>query len=395
MNLLNALRQRLGWKIFLANLLIVLVGVIVLAGTAELHAPAALARHTARMEALVGDNPTLVADLHDNFMAAVNEILAVAALAALLAAALISSFVARRIVGPVRQMMHASRRMAAGDYHERVHVPGEDELGALAQSFNQMAETLEQTEQRRLDLIGNVAHELRTPLTSIRGIMEGLVDGVLPAEPSAYMRVQREVSRLQRLVNDLQELSRAEAGQIAIAPRRVSPVELVHAVAERLRPQFEDKGVDLHIKVPSHLPQVWADPDRIIQVLINLLGNALHYTPPGSRVIVQCSVNSDQSSVTSNQQENLLIADHRSLITDHCLLFTVRDSGIGIPPEHLPHIFERFYRVDKSRSRAGGGSGIGLTIARHLVEAHGGRIWAESAGAGQGSTFFFTLPLAA
>jgi len=146
MNLLNTLRQRLGWKLFLSNLVIVLVGVIVLAGTAKLHAPTALSRHTARMQALLGNDPALTADLHDNFMAAVNEILAVAALAALLAAALISSFVARRIVGPVRQMMHARRRIAAGDYHERVHVPGEDELGALAQSFNQMAETLEQTE---------------------------------------------------------------------------------------------------------------------------------------------------------------------------------------------------------------------------------------------------------
>ncbi|MFQ5858792.1 MAG: ATP-binding protein, partial [Anaerolineae bacterium] len=272
-----------------------------------------------------------------------------------------------------------------GDYHERVHVPGEDELGALAQSFNQMAATLEQTEQRRLDLIGNVAHELRTPLTSIRGIMEGLVDGVLPAEPSTYMRVQREVSRLQRLVNDLQELSRAEAGQIPIEPCQVAPAELVHAAADRLRPQFEDKGVELHIEVPAHLPQVWADSDRIIQVLINLLGNALHYTPAGGRVSIQLSVISDQSSVISNQQGD-------QLITDHCLLFTVQDTGIGIPPEHLPHIFERFYRVDKSLSRAGGGSGIGLTVARHLVEAHGGRIWAESAGAGQGSTFAFTLP---
>jgi len=328
MNFLNALRQRLGWKLFLANLVIVLVGVIVLAGTAELHAPAALARHTARMEALVGDNPTLVADLHDNFMAAVNEILAVAALAALLAAALISSFVARRIVGPVRQMMHASQRMAAGDYHERVHVPGEDELGALARSFNQMAETLEQTEQRRLDLIGNVAHELRTPLTSIRGIMEGLVDGVLPAEPATFLGVQREVSRLQRLVHDLEELSRAEAGQIPLEFRPVAPADLIHAAAERLQPQFDDKGVNLNLETPDNLPSVQAD------------------------------------------------------------------TGIGISPEHLPHIFERFYRVDKSRSRAGGGSGIGLTIARHLVEAHGGRIWVESAGAGQGSTFAFTLPLA-
>ncbi|MFQ5343925.1 MAG: sensor histidine kinase, partial [Anaerolineae bacterium] len=359
MNFLNALRQRLGWKIFLANLVIVLVGVIVLAGTAELHAPTALARHTARMEALLGDNPTLVADLHDNFMAAVNEILTVAALAALLAAALISSFVARRIVGPVRQMMRASQRMAAGDYHERVQVPGEDELGALAQSFNRMAETLEQTEQRRLALIGNVAHELRTPLTSIRGIMEGLVDGVLPAEPATFLGVQREVSRLQRLVHDLEELSRAEAGQIPLEFRPVAPADLIRAAAERLQPQFDDKGVNLNLETPDNLPSVQADAGRITQVLLNLMGNALQYTPPGGRVSIQLSVISDQSpaisgqwSVVSNQTgaDDKLITDNRSLTTDHWLLITVKDTGIGIPPEHLPHIFERFYRVDKSRS---------------------------------------------
>ncbi len=351
------------------------------------RAPTALSHHVAHMEALLGDNPALAADLRASFLAAVNEILAVAATAAFLAAVLTSTFVARRIVGPVREMMHASRRIAAGDYHERVQVPGEDELGELARSFNQMAGTLEQTEQRRLDLIGNVAHELRTPLSSIRGIMEGLVDGVLPAEPATYVRVQREVGRLQRLVGDLQELSRAEAGQIPIDPRPVAPAELVHAAVECLQPQFDDKDIELQIDVPTDLPQVQADPDRITQVLINLLGNALHYTPSGGKVSVQCTVNSDVLSLSKGEQ-----SDHDPLFTVHCLLFTVTDSGIGISLEHLPHIFERFYRVDKSRSRAGGGSGIGLTISRHLIEAHGGRIWAESAG--QGSGFKFTLPLA-
>ncbi len=196
------------------------------------------------------------------------------------------------------------------------------------------------------------------------------MDGVLPAEPATYLRVQREVSRLQRLVNDLQELSRAEAGQIPIELRWVAPAELVHVAADRLRPQFEDKGVELHVEVPPHLPQVQVDPDRVIQVLINLLGNALQYTPPGGQVQI------------------------RAWQDEQAVVISVQDTGIGIPPEHLPYIFERFYRVDKSRSRAGGGSGIGLTIAKHLVEAHGGRIWAESAGAGQGTTFSFTLPLA-
>jgi signal transduction histidine kinase len=369
MKLLQTLQQRLGWKLFLSYLIIIVVGGVVLAGTAEFHAPAALARHIARMEALLGDNPSLVADLDENFRAAVSEILVVAALAAFLAAVAVSIFTARRIVGPLQDMMEASQRIAAGDYHQRVQVPGQDELGALAWAFNRMAETLERTEQRRMELIGDVAHELRTPLSSIKGIMEGLVDGVLTTEPATFLLVQREVARLQRLVHDLEELSRAEAGQVPINPRAVAPADMVRAAADRLRPQFEDKSVSLHVDLPTDLPQVRADPSRIIQVLLNLLGNALQFTPPGGQVTVRA------------------LRDGREVV------IVVQDTGIGISAEHLPHIFERFYRVDKSRSRPGGGSGIGLTIARHLVEAHSGRIWATSPGPDQGSTFSFTLPI--
>jgi histidine kinase len=368
MNGILKLRQRLGWKLFFSYLVIILVGVVVLAGTAELHTATALDRHIVSMQARLGDDPALIADLDANFHAAVNEILTVAAIAALLAAVVVSFFTARRIVEPVRAMMQASQRIAAGDYHQRVYVPGQDELGALAGAFNQMTAKLEQTEQRRMELIGNVAHELRTPLSSIKGVMEGLVDGVLHAEPATFLNVQREVARLQRLVQDLEELSRAEAGQVPLDRRPVSPSELIQAAANRLRPQFEDKDVSLELELPDELPQVKADSLRVIQVLINLLGNALQYTPSGGRVTVQARRD------------------------DHEVLIKVDDSGVGISDEHLHHVFERFYRVDKSRSRAGGGSGIGLTISKHLVEAHGGRIWASSPGSGKGSTFTFTLP---
>jgi len=378
MKLFQTVQQRLGWKLFLSYLIIIVVGVVVLSSTAEFYAPAALARHIARMEALLGDNPALVADLDENFHAAVNEILTVAAPAAFLAAVAVSIFTARRIVGPLQAMTKASQRIAAGDYHQRVQVPGQDELGALAQAFNRMAETLERTEQRRMELIGDVAHELRTPLSSIRGTMEGLVDGVLTAEPATFLLVQREVARLQRLIHDLEELSRAEAGQVSLALRAIAPADLVRAAADRLRPQFEDKSVSLHVELPADgstefaevLPQVRADPSRIIQVLLNLLGNALQYTPSNGQVTVRAW------------------RDGREVVV------AVQDTGIGIAAEHVPHIFERFYRVDKSRSRPGGGSGIGLTIAKHLVEAHGGRIWATSPGPGHGSTFSFTLPIA-
>jgi histidine kinase len=322
------------------------------------------------MEALLGYDPALVADLDKNFRAAVNEILVVAALAAFLAAVAVSIFTAQRIVGPLQAMMKASQRIAGGDYRQRVQVPSQDELGALARAFNRMAETLERTEQRRMELIGDVAHELRTPLSSIKGTMEGLIDGVMTAEPVTFLLIQREVARLQRLIHDLEELSRAEAGQVPLDPRAVAPADLGHAAADRLRPQFEDKSVNLHLDIPANLPRVWADPSRIIQVLLNLLGNALQYTPSGGQVTVRA---------WRDGQEVVVV---------------VQDTGIGIPAEHLPHVFERFYRIDKSRSRPGGGSGIGLTIARHLVEAHGGRIWATSPGLNQGSTFSFALPIA-
>ncbi len=216
MKTLPNLREHLGLKIFLSYLVIIVVSSVVLAGTAEFHAPTVLQRHIERMQAVLGNNPDLAADLLQNFDAAIREILVIASIFSLVAAIAMSIFVTRRIVGPIQIMMRASNKIAAGEYRERVPVPGSDELGALAQSFNRMAEELEQTEQRRLDLIGNVAHELRTPLSSIRVTMEGVIDGVLPADTETFQGIQREVSRLQRLVYDLEELSRAEAGQIPI-----------------------------------------------------------------------------------------------------------------------------------------------------------------------------------
>jgi histidine kinase len=171
------------------------------------------------------------------------------------------------------------------------------------------------------------------------------------------------------LVNDLQELSRVEARAYELHRKPVSVQAVVDATVSRLGRQFEEKGVALETDLPPDLSPVYADEDRLGQVLLNLVGNALQYTAAGGRVAIRASRQRDEVYVS------------------------VTDTGIGISAEHLPHLFDRFYRVDKSRSRAGGGSGIGLTIARHLVEAHGGRIWAESPGLGKGSTLTFTLPL--
>ncbi len=218
MKLWTVLRERLGWRLFLSYVVVVAVVIVVLYGTAELLVPGILARHAARMQSQMGYAPNLEANLSRNLRSALDEILGAAAIAATLAAIAVSVFTARRIVEPVRAMTRAGQSIAAGDYQQRIVAPSEDELGTLARTFNQMAETLEQSERRRLELIGDVAHELRTPLTSIRSVMEGLTDGVLPAEPTTFLGVQHEAARLQRLVHDLEELSRAEARQIPARP---------------------------------------------------------------------------------------------------------------------------------------------------------------------------------
>jgi two-component system sensor histidine kinase BaeS len=368
MKLPSAFRRRLAWKLFLSYLVIIAVGVTVLAVTTALNAPTALDRHMADMRSVMG-GAGMMDDLRENFIIAVNEILAVAAVAAIIAAVMASIFTARRIVEPIHAMTKASQHIANGDYHQRVRMPDEDELGELAHSFNQMAETIEQTDQRRVELIGNVAHELRTPLSSIRSTMEGLVDGVMPAEAATFLSVQHEVTRLQRLVNDLEELSRAEAGQIPLDLRSSDLGSLIRTAADRLQMQFNDKGVYLEVEIAPALPLVRIDTARITQVFVNLLGNALQYTPVDGAVTLKAWAESGE------------------------LLVSVHDTGVGISREHLPHLFERFYRVDRSRARASGGSGIGLTISKYLVEAHGGRIWASSPGVGQGSTFTIALAL--
>ncbi len=362
------MRGRLFAKFLLAFLVVIGAGAVVVWGTAWLLAPVAFEEHLAVMARHLRQVPA--DDLFANFRHALNLSVVTAVGASVLVALAVAAFVAGRIVGPVRDMRQAAERIASGGYGERVPVRSRDELGELADQFNRMAAALERLERTRRDLVADVAHELRTPLAGLAGYLEGLVDGVLEPSPEVLDRMQREVWRLQRLVEDLQELSRVEAGQVPLRVRTVSVRELLEPVLARLAPQFQEKGIPLAVEIPPELPPVRADPDRIAQVLTNLLGNALQYTPPGGRVVVRAGP------------------------ANGAVTISVADTGIGIPQEHLPHVFDRFYRVDRSRSRSGGGTGIGLTIARGLVELHGGRIWAESPGPGRGSTFRFTLPAA-
>ncbi|MBI5296236.1 MAG: HAMP domain-containing protein [Chloroflexi bacterium] len=382
---MSLIRSRLGIRLFLSFLAVILIGMTVIFLITRFTTPRAFQNHLLYMEEQLGMGMTgqgqgqgrgqgngqgggMMADFYQNFQASFNESLLISVLAASLAAVGVSILLSRSIVAPLRAMMSASQRIAEGHYDERVQATGKDELGQLALRFNQMAEQLEQVESMRRRLIGDVTHELRTPLTAIKGSMEGLIDGVLPSSPETFEQIHQEADRLSRLVDDLQELSRVEARAYPLDLRPVDAAALMGTIRKRLGFQFEDKGVSLTSSLPPSPVRVLADEDRIVQVLTNLAGNALQHTPAGGSVTLGVQSEGDE------------------------ILFIVRDTGAGIPAEHLTHIFDRFYRVDKSRSRVRGGSGIGLTIAKHLVEAHGGRIWAESDGEGKGSTFFFTLP---
>lgn len=377
--MIRSFRRHLFWKIFLSCLVIIFVWLAVLAFATPFSLRSAFSHHMNPMMGMGDDHgmmgSMMSANLYPAFRNAAMEAIRVATVAALFASLLVSGVISRQLVSPVKRMKMAAQRIADGHYYERVEIPagleeGEmNELNQLAYQFNQMASRLEQTEEMRRQLIGDVSHEMRTPLTTIQGTAEGLLDGVLPSNPDTYQLIYQEADRLKRLAADLQELSRVEVGEYEALFEPVFPRILVDTVMGRLERQYEDKGVRLDAEMPDDLPMVQADMERIGQVLLNLVGNALQYAPAGGEVKVV--VHQKGSEVQ----------------------FDIIDNGIGIEPEHLPHLFTRFYRVDKSRSRVGGGSGIGLTIARHLAEAHGGRIWASSRGLGEGSTFSFTLPV--
>ncbi len=372
--MLKYFRSRLGWKLFFSYLLVVIAVAVTTAVTAQLSIVDAFERHmggmsmmdtTAMMDGMMGGE-----SIFDSFSIAINEVLIFSIFAGGVVAILISIWITRVIVKPITELTIVSDRIAAGHYDERVELPrSQDELAQLGDSFNHLAHNLAQAEELQRRLIGDVTHELRTPLTTIKGSLEGLIDGVIQPNLETYQQLYREADRLQTLVNDLQELSRVEAGVYDLILETTSIGSLVSTVEERLGQQFAEKGVALDVDIAADLPVVLVDQNRMNQVLLNLTGNALQYTQTGGKV-----------QINSRQVEKEI-------------RISVEDNGIGISADHLPHIFTRFYRIDKSRSRRYGGSGIGLTIAKLLVEAHSGRIWAESEGLGKGARFTLTIPI--
>jgi signal transduction histidine kinase len=283
-------------------------------------------------------------------------------------ALLVTFILSRRILAPVEALSYAARQLGQGDFSQRVSVKDKGEMGEFAQTFNSMAGNLERAEKIQRTMVADIAHELRTPLSNIMGYLEAISDGVIKPDADVIHSIDEEAALLSRLVNDLQELGLAETGELKLE-RQVQDVSKVikHSVVAE-QPQAMVKGLSLAIDLPAGLPAVNIDSQRISQVLRNLLNNAVAHTAEGS------------ITVSARQQ-------------DKWVEISVADTGEGIPEKELPEIFERFYRVDKSRTRATGGSGLGLTIARRLVEAHGGSIEAYSE-EGKGSRFTFTLPVA-
>ncbi len=294
-----------------------------------------------------------------------------ATVVALFLSGAVGLLLSRAVAQPVRRLTAAAGAVARGQFDQHVPVKSRDELGRLSQAFNDMTARLQAARQMQVDFVANVSHELRTPLTSVKGMVETLRDGAVD-DPSVRDRfletVEDETDRLIRLVNDLLTLSRADSEALNLRRERVDVKALAQEVVAQLAPQAEAQELALTVQADPGLPSAWADADRVAQVLLNLLDNALKYSPPGGTVTLR-----------------LLTAAEGELVVQ------VRDRGIGIPTDDLSHVGQRFYRADKARSRAGGGSGLGLAIARALVQAHGGRLWLESQ-EGQGTVASFTLP---
>ncbi len=302
---------------------------------------------------------------HAMFDESILVVLLIAILAGILAAVVIAAVIGRRLGRPLVAIDHAARRIAAGDYHARVPRGGPEELASLADSFNQMAAGLEEGERLRRELIANAAHELRTPLTNLKGYLEGLRDGIVLPDDATFSSLSEEVERLVRLAASLDTLAEADAGH---GPERVVSIDLVEIArgsVDLAGPGFERAGIALELDLPARL-EARGDPDAIAQVLGNLLQNAMRYTPRGGRVVIRAERRPSDA------------------------LVSVVNTGEGIPAADLPHVFERFYRVDKSRDRARGGAGIGLAIVQQLVEGAGGRTGAESDGVR--TRFWFSLP---
>ncbi len=280
----------------------------------------------------------------------------------------VTFFMSRYILFPVRALTVVAQKWGKGDLSQRVKITDKSEIGDMAITFNSMAANLERDIQLRREMIADVAHELRSPLTNIRGYLEAVRDNIMQPDEKTIGTIYDETMMLSRLIADLQELSLAESGELKLYCENIDTPDLIKQAISAVQGKALGKGLALDMDAPAGLPQIYVDPLRIKQVLLNLLGNAIAHTPRGGVITVSAIEKGDMIEIG------------------------VTDTGEGIPADELQNIFERFHRVDKSRTRATGGSGLGLTIAKSLVEAHGGKITVQSE-TGKGSRFSFTIPI--
>lgn len=364
-------RGGLGSRLLAAQVLTIAVGTVTLITVAVLIGPPILDAHL--NQALGPLTEEIRHHLEEGYTRAALITVAIAGVASLAVASAVSLLITRRIARPISAVADAATRVAAGHYETRVPAAGLGaEMDRLAAAFNVMAETLEDTEHARQRLLGDVAHELRTPLATIRASHEALADGVRQPDDQAWTLLAAQTDRIQRLIDDIALVSRAEEHALSLRSATVTLRMLLQTAMAAAEPDYEMKGVSLKLDVATTLPPVDVDSDRIGQVLTNLLTNALRHTPAGGHVQI--------------------IARSDALAHGDAVQILVRDDGEGIAANHLPHLFQRFYRADSGRDRDHGGSGIGLTVARALTQAHGGTLTAASDGPGLGSTFTITLP---
>jgi signal transduction histidine kinase len=305
-----------------------------------------------------------------NFLEESQKSLGIAAFVAVAIAVSLGFIVSSLVTRPMRQLASSARKIASGDLAQRVRHRSDDEVGEVSDAFNSMAEQLEKKEKSRKQLLADVAHELRNPLSIVQGNLEAWLDGVITPTPGQIASVYDETILLNRLITDLRELSLAEAGQLKLNLETAGINELVNAEIDVFQARCREKKVSLRAEMADNLPAVNMDRDRIRQVLHNLLQNAIRFTAAQDNITVNTGISENNS-----------------------VLISVADTGSGIEPEDLPHVFDHFYKADKSRQRIHGSAGIGLALVKKYVELHGGKVWVESE-PGKGSKFSFTIPLA-
>lgn len=342
------MRDKLLWRLLGAQLLVIAIAVAISGALITDRAAQFFMVIMTRYHI----DPTVV---EQDFLRAVHRVLIAGSVIAAAVAMVLGWILVRRLVRPISDMMLLAERIAAGDYAVRVATRGPDELERLADSLNRMAASLERIESLRRDLVANVAHELRTPLSTLQGYLEGLRDGVVPVNRDTLASLHEEVLRLVRLVDTLQQLSRFDARMSGLQRTRFDVVVLARQVAALYHPELSARNLRVTVVADAPRPEVEADADLAGQALRNLLDNALRYASPGTDITVR--------TASFNGGVRLM----------------VENIGEEIAPEDLPHIFERFYRGEKSRSRDTGGAGIGLALVQEIARAHGGDVGAESA----------------